>query len=285
MRPYERKAQIIEQLGFGRGQAFNKWRASNLVKPYWERFSRYFMNSFPIKSGKKGTKFVHLYTRMINGEKDGWGTFSARVDRQYTTDIDWHAWLLYCLVDQNTKDRNGCFYAKGLEKLATYQSMWDFIAFEKRQRARNKGKGAASSSNTGPSSSKQLDLHESTSSADVYEHCLHPDEGVASIFWVEGRPGALEEDEGASIRATVQGFCGMTEVEFERAVMDVFDLRSHQQIVVELDAWRGLTYIGAQKYHETEKKTIFKLTTREVANEEEMKPVPLLLQRVRISLT
>jgi len=35
MRPYERKALIIEQLGFGRKQAFRDWRASDLVKPHW----------------------------------------------------------------------------------------------------------------------------------------------------------------------------------------------------------------------------------------------------------
>jgi len=166
--------------------------------------------------------------------------------------------------------------------------MWDFIAFEKRQRARGKGKGkgAAKLLKTALSSSKQPDLHEATLSEKVYEHRLYPDEGVASIFWVEGMPEALEEDKGRSIRAIVQGFCGMTEVEFERAVMDVFDLRSHRQIVVELDATGGLTYIGAQYFaHRDGKKIIFLLTTREVANEEEMKPVPLFLQRVRMSLT
>ncbi|KAI4615030.1 hypothetical protein J4E80_006536 [Alternaria sp. BMP 0032] len=190
MRPYERKALIIEQLGFGRKQAFRDWRASDLVKVHWETFSKHCLDSYPFKSGKKGPKFVHVYTRMINGEKHGARTFSARINRQYTTDIDWHAWLLYCLVDQNTKDRNGSFYAKGLERLATYRSMWDFIAFEKRERARGKGKGkgAAKSSRTAPSSSKQPDLLEATSSVDAYEHRLHPDEGVASIFWVEGRP-------------------------------------------------------------------------------------------------
>ncbi|KAI4687712.1 uncharacterized protein J4E88_003303 [Alternaria novae-zelandiae] len=285
MRPYERKALIIEQLGFGRQQAIRDWRASDLVKPHWERFSKHFLDSFLSKSGKKDTKFVHVYTRMINGEKHGARTFSARINRQYTTDIDWHAWLLYCLVDQNTKDRNGCFYAKRLEELATYRYMWDFIAFEKRQRARGKGKGkgTASSSKTAPSSSRQLDLLEATSSEDAYEHRLHPDEGVASIFWVKGMPEALE-DEVASIKATVKGFCGYTESEFERAVMDAFDLRSHRQIVVELEATGGLTYIGAQYFaHRDGKKVIFMLTTREVANEEEMKPVPLLLQRVRMS--
>ena len=78
----------------------------------------------------------------------------------------------------------------------------------------------------------------------------------------------------------------MTEAKFERAVMDVFDLRSRRQIVVELDTTGCLTYIGAQYFaHRDMKKAIFMLTTREVANEEEMKPVPLLLQRVRMSLT
>ncbi|KAI4924726.1 hypothetical protein J4E85_007843 [Alternaria conjuncta] len=142
MRPYERKALVIEQLGFGRKQAFRDWRASDLVKPYWERFSKHFLDSFLSKSDKKGLKFVHVYTWIINGEKASARTFSARIDRH----------------------------------------MWDFIAFEKRQRARGKGKGTASSSKTAPSSSKQLDLLEATLSVDAYEHRLRPYEGVASIF-------------------------------------------------------------------------------------------------------
>ena len=154
------------------------------MKPYWERFSKHSLDSFPLKFGKKGPKFVHVYTRMINGEKDGARTFSTHINRQYTTDIDWHAWLLYCLVDQNTKSRDGCFYAKGLEGLGTYRSMWDFIAFEKRQRARGKGKGTASSSKTAPFSSRELDPTDATfsKSKDKEDYRLHPNKGVASIF-------------------------------------------------------------------------------------------------------
>ncbi|KAI4708446.1 hypothetical protein J4E89_007070 [Alternaria sp. Ai002NY15] len=255
-KPYKSKALMMEHLGFDREQAFDDWRASDLVKPHWERFSKHFLDSPYFKFDKKVGEFKRVWTQIINGEKGGAMTFSTRTNRQYTTDMDWHAWLLYWLVKDNTYNRDGCFYYTGLDRLETYRCMWDFIAFEKRQHA--------------PSSSIKPNPNEAASSESEgeEEHRLYPDEGVASIFWVEGRPEALDEDAGASIQATIRGFGGITEAEFQYRATVAFNLRSHRQVVVELEARWGLTYIGAQWCaHETGKKIIFELTTTEAINE------------------
>ena len=44
-KPYENKALMMEHLGFGCEKSFDDWRASDLVKPHWERFSKHFLDS------------------------------------------------------------------------------------------------------------------------------------------------------------------------------------------------------------------------------------------------
>ena len=132
-KPYKSKALMMEHLGFGCEQSFDDWRASDLVKPHWDRFSKHFLDSPYFKFDKEVAEFKRVYIQIINGEKGGAMTFSTRTNRQYYTDLDWHAWLLYWLVKDNTYNRDGCFYYTGLDRLETYRCMWDFIAFEKRQ--------------------------------------------------------------------------------------------------------------------------------------------------------
>ena len=79
-RPYENKALIMEHLGFGREQSFDDWRASDLVKPHGERFSKHFLDSPFFKSDKKHAEFKRVYTQIINGEKGGAMTFSTRTN-------------------------------------------------------------------------------------------------------------------------------------------------------------------------------------------------------------
>ncbi|KAI4675898.1 uncharacterized protein J4E84_009874 [Alternaria hordeiaustralica] len=176
-KPYKSKALMMEHLGFGCEQSFDDWRAGDLVKPHWERFRKSFLDSPYFKPDKKHAEFKRVYFEIIDGEKGGAMTFSSSTDRQYYTDLDWHAWLLYWLVKDNTYSRDGIFRYTGLDRLETYRCMVDFITFEKRQHALDRDKGAATSSKTAPSSPNKPDPDEATSSESEIEehHRLYPD--------------------------------------------------------------------------------------------------------------
>jgi len=160
-------------------------------------------------------------------------------------------------VDQNTRVRDGCFYGRGLDKIDTYRTMWNFITFEKRQRARTSNKFTKSPA---AGSSKNPDQDSSTDE-DVD---IDPSQGTASVLWRSGMPTELEE-EGTHFQVVIKSFCGHTEAKFKSAVGEAFGLLSHGQRIIELEPKGGLTFRGAQlQAHEDNKRVNYAMDTVEV---------------------
>ena len=236
---------MVENLNFDTEASFDAWREGGLVKPLWEDFTKHFLQSSSFEKGKKVTEFEHVYRKIIDGEKHGQRLFSNNKRRaEYSTAMEWHAWLLYQLVAENTLDRNGCFYQAGLDHLTRYRAMWHLIAFQKRQRSRQRTAAAKGKKSTVATSRPEVtDSSDEERSEDHVD--MDPTKGIIQVNWGEGMPDEVEEA-GEIGRRVFHNFCGYTEASFYQAIEHEFDLAACRQKIKSLTTSTGRSFLGMQ---------------------------------------
>jgi hypothetical protein len=152
-RNYENKEKVRAGLGLASESAYNEWRASpDYAKTWWDTFEKGYLQTKIFVPGSKGVEFAQVYQQVKRGEANGAGRYSKpSAEKKYSTALDWQAWLLCNLVQQNTLYRDGCFFGKGSSEIENYRAMWDFIKCELRQRSRNAKSTAQHKSTIRPS--------------------------------------------------------------------------------------------------------------------------------------
>jgi hypothetical protein len=277
-KPYENKSKIVALLGFDTEASFDKWRASSLVKPWWDLFVTRFLETDLFVAGGKVADFTNLCNWIREGEKGGKRRFrKARDAPNYDNELDWHAWLTFWIVEENVTDREGRFYDLHMDHTLMYKNAYHFIVWAKRQRQRD-SKAAASAKSPKSAHKQPIARQELASSEDesnVEEADMDPNGGTAIVRWTEGMPDALEE-QGHDDRITVESFCGYTLLDFWREVDTRFELSTHLQRRSELASKGNLTFRAAQlQAHVTGKTIIFYLRTEDATLSEEAQHVPL----------
>jgi len=269
-KPYESKKKMSQLLGFDTEDAFSKWRVSNLVKPTWEGFERKFLDTALSEASTKGLQFEEVHTEIIEGEARGRRHYSTHpANATYDTALEWHAWAVYWLVNENTADWKGCFFGKHLDKAESHKIMFIYLTFEKRQRRR---RATAVAQGKRPRTSKAppkdpSPIEESSDSEDEEHIDLDPEQGVAIVRW--DVPPALWE-ENIVDKVKIQEFCGYTPAQFSTFVTAHFELDKHKQRLVSLEATDKINFRAAQvKSMQTGKPVTYRLMTREADISEE----------------
>ncbi|KAI4912733.1 hypothetical protein J4E90_006139 [Alternaria incomplexa] len=209
-KPYEDRGKIIASLGYSyTDAAFDKWRDSSLVKPWWEVFVSKFLKADLYKPGNSVPTFDHLYARIRDKEWRGRiGSLGQTHFPRYHNETDWHSWLLHRLVVENTGDREGCFYYWGREDVETvFRTAYHYILFAKWERATALTRSKSTRSpKTNPKAITARNPAPSSDDSDAGE--CEPTLGLAYVRWTEGRPlGARLAIEIESFRSySLEGF-------------------------------------------------------------------------------
>ncbi|KAI4675893.1 uncharacterized protein J4E84_009868 [Alternaria hordeiaustralica] len=282
-RPYEDKNKVIASFGcFDTEAAFEEWRQSSFVKPYWDIFVSKFINTDLFRPGKKVADFDNLYAWIREGEKNG----RRRFDKdshfpEYEDEIDWHAWLTHWLVKENKVDREGCFYGSRLENKTLTQTVYHYVLFAKRERARGsktttksqKKKSKTSAARSAKPQSDQSDA-ESDAEPDAEPDAEQPDPqlGMAVVKWTKGQPSDLPSN--ATTTTVVESFCGYSLDGFWQEINRRFDLSTHKQRRKALVATKGLSFEDAQNHAAQDDVVVrFSLETEDIVLKEEHEEV------------
>ena len=270
-RVYESNALTRQGVNLSEERNYQAWRKGPRAAPYWAIFEKGFLESPQYAEGQKGDEFLNVYNQITAGEADGAGRFSSDgAEKTLTTGLEWQAWLLLKLVQNNTLYRNGCLYGSTEPKSIIYERMWNTIKNELRNRSRNAKRAAKAPKSAKPRKSKTD--HSSTS-----EEELDPKSGTAMVTWANmplslRKSGCNEEIFG--------DFCGMDFAGFRTAVQERFKLKERKHIILELSESSNLAFADAQALaaHDNEDGVFFSLKTRKAVLEEEtaLPPVPLV---------
>jgi len=133
-KPYEDRGKIVASLGYSyTDPAFDKWRESELVKPWWEIFVSKYLDTNLYKPGKKAPAFDDLYACIRDGDYGGRVKYHwQRRFTDYNNETHWHTWLLYRLVDDNSGHPDGCFYySYQVNRKTVYRAAYHYILFAK----------------------------------------------------------------------------------------------------------------------------------------------------------
>lgn len=137
-KPYEDKQKMVSLLNFDTEASFDKWRASSLVKALWEILVHKFLEDESASTpGKKVADVQNLCNWIREGEKNGGRRFLRSRDApEHKSELDWHGWLTFWLVEENRTDRQGCFFNMRIDRNAMLKNAYHFVVWAKRQRAR-----------------------------------------------------------------------------------------------------------------------------------------------------
>ncbi|KAJ4326067.1 hypothetical protein N0V94_000229 [Neodidymelliopsis sp. IMI 364377] len=225
---HEDKGKVQALLGFDTEKAFDSWRESDLVKPWWDVYVAG-SGDRSQAAGKKLMDVENLIHRIREGERLGKRRYlSAHKDPQYDNPEDFHAWLVYWLTAENTTDRNGCFWTKSQDEHTRYSAMHKFVLWARRQAHRDTLAAGAKKNKKAkkdPPEDPEPELEESTSEPEEEE--LNPEKGTAIVRWIRGLPDELEES--GDDRITVNSLCSYWMLSFWQAVDEGFDLPGRMQ--------------------------------------------------------
>ncbi|KAF3043432.1 hypothetical protein E8E12_007269 [Didymella heteroderae] len=270
-RIYEDKSKLREFLGFDTDQSFENWRDSTLVKQWWEIFNT---NSIDknLDTGKKVVDENNLIHRIREGERLGKRKYlAARTNPTYDDAEDYHAWLVFWLAEENTKDRNGCLWNRRLKQHEAWSAMHKFVLWAKRQRSRDAKKKKAKNAKKAIA---QEDATEDKCSEE--EADLNPEKGTAVIIWHQGMPDELELEENAG-QAAIPQLCSHSILTFWAAVDAAVELPKHMQRRCFLGPKDGSSFRDAQILADKDpgdKKILFYLKTEPATIAEETTAVP-----------
>ena len=191
-KPYEDKQKTIDSFAFfDTTEAFEQWRESPLVKPWWLLFVRNYLDTELFKKGKKVADFENLYTWILDGERRGKRKFlSQRESPEYGNETDWHAWLTFRLVEENKTDTAGCVFTWSNNKKAMFKTAYHYVLFTKRELARAATRPTSTKSPKGKAAAGPVRKARELSSdeeADM-EANLDPTAGVTMVAWSSGAP-------------------------------------------------------------------------------------------------
>ncbi|KAI4924729.1 hypothetical protein J4E85_007846 [Alternaria conjuncta] len=197
-KPYEDRGKIVASLGYSyTDAAFDKWRDSSLVKPWWEVFASKFLKTDLYKPGNSVPTFDDLYARIRDDEWRG------RIGSLGQTHFP-------RLVVENTGDREGCFYYWAREDVETvFRTAYHYILFAKWERATALTRSKSTrSAKANPKATTARNPAPSSDDSDAGE--CEPTLGLACVRWTEGRPlGALTAIEIESFRSySLKDFLG-----------------------------------------------------------------------------
>lgn len=138
VRPFQNEARLIELLRLDTVDAYKAWANSEeLVLQYWNKFKEQWLD--PQREANQSSTKRKRYAQLEEvreqidiGEAHGRRRYSRDIIRPQEASCpwdgkDWLAWLLYKLVDVNTKDADGVFYLKGLELQDREDIIWQVI--------------------------------------------------------------------------------------------------------------------------------------------------------------
>lgn len=193
------------------------------------------------------------------------------MEKAYATDIEWHAWLLYWLVSDNSTAGKGCFYGSHLDTIEKHRLMSHYIAYEKRQRSRH-AKSFKQKKTATPHTKDDTASDEASSSEEDFE--MDSNKGTAIVRWGSSMPTDLAEEDAVD-KIKVPKFCGYTLMQFIQETDARFELSKLKQRRVGLCEKDGLSFKRAQlKAFTSEKPVLFILDTEDTEIPEEMQPVP-----------
>lgn len=273
-RVYQNKGKVQELLGFDTEKAFDTWRTSPLVKPWWDI---YVASDKSQEAGRKVLDEGNLLNRIREGERLGKMRYSAAMKSpKYNSPEDYHAWLVFWLAEWNAADRNGCFWSKRLDKYDTYSAMHAYVLWAKRQRHRDAVAATKKPNKAKKATSKELESEEEELETEAESEELDPEKGVALIKWIKGMPDELEGEDNAD-RIVVDRLCSHSMPSLWKAVDEGFNLAQHLQRRTWLGTKHGSTLREAQVQANKDpgnKRIIFYLETEAATTPEEAQPAP-----------
>ncbi|OAL50712.1 hypothetical protein IQ07DRAFT_673950 [Pyrenochaeta sp. DS3sAY3a] len=234
---------IWQLLGFETEASLNKWRMSRLVQPYWDLYVSRFLENKAIKKGRT-VSWEDVFSWIERGEANGKRRFRSVYDPQYDNAMDWNAWLLFWLVEDNRLDAHGCFWRKKIHTTEMHKLLYHFIICARGHHARTKASRSQEQSPTSDATSATTVATEERLPINTED--LDPEKGGCVILWAKGMPDALFNDLTFQSRVSLQGFCGFNKSSFREYVEYVFDLKKHRQRIVLLHARDGSSFEEAQ---------------------------------------
>lgn len=247
---------------------------SRVAKPYWDKFENGYLNTDKYQRGKKGDEFGHVYKNILAGESGGAYKFSIPKEGDELVDgLDWSAWLLFHLVDIDTKLREGCFYNTHLTKIECYRVAWNLVKNELRNRNRASNRASQHKSprtlvSTAPQRRRSTS---NSSSSSENEGQLDPNAGIARVSC--DVPDELADTEcSAAIR--VLKFCVYTEAQFCEHLVQEFNLKQHNLVISKLYPRNYFSFRETQQDAAQSKTVYFNLETHNAVIEEEIQTAP-----------
>ena len=157
----------------------------------------------------------------------------------YTEETDWHTWLLYRLVDENSGDRDGYFYySYRADEKTVYQTAYYYILFAKWERAKALSWKPAIS----PTTPMVV--------------------GLDYVKWTKGRPS--HSPSGAIRRTEFFSFCGYSFESFCHETNKRCELRYYKQPCKTLVPENGMSFEYAQACAPKHAVVIFTLETEDI---------------------
>ncbi|KAF2030156.1 hypothetical protein EK21DRAFT_112263 [Setomelanomma holmii] len=261
-----------------RSRASKPYEDKSKMKPWWDIFVAKFLETPLFNSGNKVVDFTDLNNWIQEGERGGKRKFlAARTDPKYDTDLDFHAWLVFWLVEENHLDREGISYNRNTEirdKTTMYKNAHNYVVWAKRQRQRDlKAAATKKSPKNAKKSTAKVAVVPDTDSSDDGADNLDEMKGTAMVRWVDGLPDGL--DVSGQDRIEFKPFCRYNLLEFWSDVDKRFELSKYKQRRVWLAPKDGSTFAEAlKKANDTDKTTLFTLKTAPADIEEEAEHVP-----------
>ena len=264
-KPYKNKAKVVASFGcFDTNTAFEEWRQSSLVKPWWDIFVSKFLDTNLFRPDKQVDDFEDLYAWIKEGEKNGRRRFDKHMTSpNYEDATDWHAWLTHWLVKENKIDREGCFFGSRLENKAMFQTAYHYILFAKRERARALTRSKTTRSpKTKPKPTATRLAAPLPDESDTTQRDSQL--GMAIVKWTKGQPSDLPSNATTTV---VESFCGYKLDGFWQEIDRRFDLSTHKQRPTALVATNGMSFEDAQDQAAQSGAVLFSLETRGVSIE------------------